>query len=381
MPITKTDKKKNGLQGYRVIVNYTDTTGAYKKIERTAYGKAEAQALESKLLNDVRSGETSTRMKMSALCDEYLHVKSSEVRETTLNQIRQHVERIIAPMLGSHSLDTLNAKILQDWKNKVNEIDIAVRTKRGYYATLSGILNYAVSRGYMPQNPLVRIGNFKEVFFDKPQDALHYYTPEQYLSYSAAALDYAAEKDTLQSWGFYVFFSVAYYTGCRKGEINALKWSDIDNNIMHIRRSIAQKLKGEYRETPPKNKSSYRDIQLPSTLLDILAEHKHRQMLDPLFTDDWRVCGGSKCLSDTTIDLRNRQFADAAGLPRIRIHDFRHSHATLLANNAINIQEIARRLGHSNVEQTWNTYAHLYPREEERAVSILEKIHEFSTKK
>lgn len=381
MPITKTDKKKNGLQGYRVIVNYTDTTGAYKKIERTAYGKAEAQALEAKLLNDVRSGETSTRMKMSALCDEYLHVKSSEVRETTLNQIRQHVERVIAPMLGSHSLDTLNAKILQDWKNKVNEIDIAVRTKRGYYATLSGILNYAVSRGYMPQNPLVRIGNFKEVFFDKPQDALHYYTPDQYLSYSAAALDYAAEKDTLQSWGFYVFFSVAYYTGCRKGEINALKWSDIDNNIMHIRRSIAQKLKGNYRETPPKNKSSYRDIQLPSTLLDILAEHKQRQMLDPLFTDDWRVCGGSKCLSDTTIDLRNRQFADAAGLPRIRIHDFRHSHATLLANNAINIQEIARRLGHSNVEQTWNTYAHLYPREEERAVSVLEKIHELSTKK
>ena len=381
MPIIKTDKKKNGLQGYRVIVNYTDTTGAYKKIERTAYGKAEAQALEAKLMNDVHSGETTTRMKMSALCDEYLHVKSSEVRETTLGQIRQHIERIIAPMLGSHSLDTLNAKILQDWKNKVNEIDIAVRTKRGYYTTLSGILNYAVSRGYMPQNPLVRIGNFKEVFFDKPQDALHYYTPEQYLSYSAAALDYAAEKDTLQSWGFYVFFSIAYYTGCRKGEINALKWSDIDGNILHIRRRIAQKLKGEYRETPPKNKSSYRDIQLPPTLLIILAEHKQRQMLDPLFTDDWRVCGGSKCLSDTSIDLRNRQFADTAGLPRIRIHDFRHSHATLLANNAINIQEIARRLGHSNVEQTWNTYAHLYPREEERAVSVLEKIHELSTKK
>ena len=66
--------------------------------------------------------------------------------------------------------------------------------------------------------------------------------------------------------------------------------------------------------------------------------------------------------------------AAAAGLPHIRIHDFRHTHATLLANEGINIQEIARRLGHSNVEQTWNTYSHLYPREEERAVAILDSL-------
>ncbi|MGI5899954.1 MAG: tyrosine-type recombinase/integrase [Christensenellales bacterium] len=50
-----------------------------------------------------------------------------------------------------------------------------------------------------------------------------------------------------------------------------------------------------------------------------------------------------------------------------------HSHASLLANEGINIQEIARRLGHSNIEITWNTYSHLYPREEERAVKVLEK--------
>ena len=71
---------------------------------------------------------------------------------------------------------------------------------------------------------------------------------------------------------------------------------------------------------------------------------------------------------------RNTQYANAAGLPHIRIHDFRHTHASLLVNEGINIQEIARRLGHSKVEQTWNTYSHLYPREEERAVAILDGI-------
>lgn len=88
-----------------------------------------------------------------------------------------------------------------------------------------------------------------------------------------------------------------------------------------------------------------------------------------------RVCGGPQCLRDTSLDHKNRLFAEKAGLPRIRIHDFRHSHASLLANEGINIQEIARRLGHSKIEITWNTYSHLYPREEERAVAVLNKIH------
>ena len=80
------------------------------------------------------------------------------------------------------------------------------------------------------------------------------------------------------------------------------------------------------------------------------------------------------CLGDTSIANRNKQFALAAGLEPIRIHDFRHSHASALVNNGINIQEVARRLGHSNVEVTWNTYSHLYPKEEERAIQVLENL-------
>ena len=92
------------------------------------------------------------------------------------------------------------------------------------------------------------------------------------------------------------------------------------------------------------------------------------------FSEEWRVCGGIKCLSDTSLGNYNRKYAKAAGLPHITIHEFRHSHASLLCNEGISIQEIARRLGHSDVQVTWKTYAHLYPREEERAVEILNRI-------
>ena len=160
----------------------------------------------------------------------------------------------------------------------------------------------------------------------------------------------------------------------RKGEIHALKWSDIDGDYISVKRSITQKLKGEDRETPPKNKTSIRTLQIPEPLKKILADHKARYRSLQGFSDDFRICGGTRPLRDTSIQKANERYAKLAGLKTIRIHDFRHSHASLLANNGINIQEIARRLGHAKIEMTWNTYSHLYPREEERAVNILNKI-------
>ena len=94
----------------------------------------------------------------------------------------------------------------------------------------------------------------------------------------------------------------------------------------------------------------------------------------PRFDAQRFICGFDKPLRDSTVDHRSRKYADAAGVKHIRIHDFRHSHVSLLAHEGINIQEIARRLGHSDVETTWNTYAHLYPQEKERAVNILNQI-------
>lgn len=86
------------------------------------------------------------------------------------------------------------------------------------------------------------------------------------------------------------------------------------------------------------------------------------------------ICGTNKPLRDLRIQKRNVEFSQLAGVKIIRIHNLRHSHASLLANEGINIQEVVRRLGHSDIEMTWNTYSHLYPREEERAVAILDKI-------
>lgn len=376
MPIYKMPGSKDGKQKYRVRINYTDKNGKQHQLDRVAYGSTEAKMLEAQLQKEHSDNGTGiAHLTIWELYQEYMEVKRHELRETSYDKSRRILEANILPILGDVRIDRLNTRILQNWKNGIANRSISIVTQKAIYTELRTMLNYAVKMEYLVRNPLTAIGNFKDKDFTSPKDKLHYYTPEQFHLFIQAARNYAEEENTLSAWGYYVFFAIAYYTGMRKGEINALKWSDIEKNIINVRRSISQKIKGEkITETPPKNRTSYRSLQMPDPLMDILAEHRARYQANGAFSNNLRVCGGNQCLSDTGIDQKNRKFAETAGLPRIRIHDFRHSHASLLANEGINIQEIARRLGHAKIEQTWNTYSHLYPREEERAIQILNRI-------
>lgn len=375
MPITKIDKKKDGLQGYRVRVNYTDADGKYRQIERTAYGKTEALEMERRILAEsVNAPKKKSSQLFSEFAASYLAYKSGEVREISFQNSEKNLRLYILPTLGAIRLDRLSSSDIADWKTRMNDTGLSLRTKRNMFNDLSAVLNYALSLKLISENPARSIGNFRDPYFSHTAEVLHFYTPEEFLRYIHAAESFCSRPSERC---YYVFFVLAYYTGMRKGELNALKWSDIDLDarIIHVRRSVTQKLKGRgIVETPPKNKSSYRDIGIPTVLLDVLKDHRSLQQADPHFTEDYRVCGGPNCLSDTTISNHNIKYATAANLPVLRIHDFRHSHASLLVNYGINIQEVARRLGHSNVQQTWNTYAHLYPKEEERALAVLDGI-------
>ncbi len=375
MPITKTNNKKDGLQQYRVRINYVDQFGKPHNRAKLVYGLAEAKQAEQNLLEEVGKEKPATaRMTVQQLYDEYILAKENEVRYSSLVKIKNCITKGVLPTLSDKQIAKLTVKQMQEWKNETAKIGFAQTTLRNYYGEFRQMLNYAVKMGYIPKNPLTIVGNFKESFELKPKDKIQYYTAEQFIKFITEAKKAAQEKGTINEWSYYVFFNIAFYTGARKGEIYALKWSDIDGNIMHIRRSIAQKYGKGNIETPPKNKSSYRDLQIPAPLMEILLEQKERQLQDENFTEEYRICGGIDCIRDSTVTNKNVEYANKAGLPHIRVHDFRHTHATLLVNEGINIQEIARRLGHSNVEITWNTYSHLYPREEERAVNILDRI-------
>ena len=375
MPIYKMPGTKDGLQKYRVRINYVDCSGSAKQIDRVTYGSTEAKDLESRLRREIKHEIPGARITVKQLFEEWKRVKKHEVRETTLDKASRILASNVIPFLGDVKLHRLNTKILMQWKQEIEKRDISLSTKQSRYSAFRTLLNYAVQMEYIPKNPLLRIGNFKSSTEIKKE--LDYYTADEFQKYIAVARQKAQDMESkgfLSEWDYYVFFAIAFYTGLRKGEINALQWNDISKGHLSVKRSIAQKLKGADRETPPKNKSSIRTLQLPDPLVKILNEHKKRWRKQEGFCNDFRVCGGMRCLRDTTIENRNKLYAQEAGIKKIRVHDFRHSHVSILANSGINIQEIARRLGHAKIEMTWNTYSHLYPREEERAIEILNKI-------
>lgn len=368
MPIIASKSKKNGLTRYEVRVNYTTPMGEYKRITRIAYGLQEAKDLERQLLREKELAPAST-LRLSDLAKEYYNSKINENRKSTVDKARTQYRKHIEPYLGDVKLDKLSLPKLNNWKQKISEKNLSLITKQNIFTQLRAILNFGVKLDYLPKNNLVKLGNFKDSNYTKKK--MLFYTADEFKQYIAQA-----RKDALKNdfYDYYVFFSIAYLTGARKGEINALTWNDYYDNTIYITKSINQKQKGVKDViTPPKNKSSIRDIVVPDTLVKILEEHRSRLKATNSYDPNHFICGGMICLRDSSLTNKNKLFAEMAGIKKIRIHDFRHSHASLLANNNVNILEISRRLGHAKIDQTLNTYSHFYPQAESHANKVLEK--------
>ena len=381
MPIYKDKGSKDGKQKYKVRINYQNSYGENKQVTRICYGSAEAKELERQLTYEIKNETPAKKITLNEVFNLYIKSKRPEIREASLNKSITILQFHVLSFLGNKTIDKLSVPILMEWKQHIENktIDktqkkLSLTMKQNVYGEFRALLNFAVKMEYLPSNPLLKVGNFKQTLTLEENKEMDFYAYDEFKKFISAAKDVAENSNNLVDWDYYIFFTLAFFTGMRKGEIHALKWSDLEGNILHIRRSIAQKMKGKDVETPPKNRGSIRDIKLPSQLQNSLTKHKERWSEYQGFSEDFRICGGTKPLRDSSLDKRNRKYADIAGVKRIRIHDFRHSHASLLANEGINIQEIARRLGHSDIKLTLNTYSHLYPREEERAIKILENL-------
>lgn len=143
------------------------------------------------------------------------------------------------------------------------------------------------------------------------------------------------------------YFSFLYWTGARRGEGIALQKSDVRDHeavIKYSQRSQREGLK-------PTKKRNVRTVRLDDKLWD---------QLQPLLSLEGNyVFGGETGLSPNMIDVYFRKGIDKSGVKRIRLHDLRHSHATWLINNGVNIVAVSKRLGHKDVSTTLNTYTHL----------------------
>lgn len=314
--------KKDGKIKYRVRLHFVDANGNTQQIERIAYGSDEAKQLERELLHEHKNASKAQKLTVSELYNEYIIAKQYEVRESSLTKTKQIITNHVKPYLFNVKIDKLNTSNLQQWKQKIEAKSLSITMRKNIYSEFRALLNFAVKMEYLPKNPLLKVGNFKAPLENHKE--MLYYTVDEFKKYIATARKRAEETDNLVAWNYYVFFNIAFFTGCRKGEIYALTWQDIKEHTIYITKSLNQTLKGADRITPPKNRTSIRNIQIPEPLQNVLDEHYKRCQVIVGFKNTYYICGGTIPLRDTSVDTANQQFANAAGIKRIRIHDFRH---------------------------------------------------------
>lgn len=369
MPIYKANGKKDGLQKYNVRINYLADSGEAKQLTRVAYGLDVAKNLEWELNQKIKNKDIIpvSKMTVKQLFDKYIATKEINLKKSSIAKMTNDFNCNILLYFGDYLIDKITINMLIEWQKDLKSKNLSLSTLKKVFSEFKAMFNHAIKCEYIQKSPFKNLDNFRDSSIIKKEMA--YYTAEEFLKFLNIIREIAEEKEKTQNdlseWNYYVFFAIAFYTGARKGEIHALRWTDIDDTILHIRRSLNQKFN---EETAPKTQRAVRALQIPQPLIDILNEHKKRVQRLGNFIEDSYICRGIK---DTTIERRNKFYAEKAGLKKIRIHDFRHSHASYLANAGILISEISRRLGHAKIEITWNIYCHLYPQEEERAIAVL----------
>ena len=172
---------------------------------------------------------------------------------------------------------------------------------------------------------------------------------------------------------YHALFNIMFFTGIRKGEALALKISDFDGKYIFINHTITKnRFNGKRLLLKPKSKKSIRKIKL-----DLFSQIELKQLIKYYsknfdnFNDNFFLFGGNKPIATTTLDRKKNRYCKLAKVKQIRIHDFRHSHATILYKKNIDIKTIKERLGHADISTTLDTYVHINEEEEKRLIKMI----------
>lgn len=172
-------------------------------------------------------------------------------------------------------------------------------------------------------------------------------------------------------------FEVFFFCGLRRGELKGLSWDNIDfqNSEISIVKNVVQEGEtGEVIVTTPKTRTSTRTLPAPKQVMEDLHELYLHEKEQYGFNEKWFIFGDKEPLSANILRHKKNEFTKKAGVKQIRIHDFRHSCASVLINNGASIMVVARYLGHAKIDETLNTYSHLFKNKMDEIINTLNKL-------
>lgn len=331
-----------------------------------------------------------TNKLFSVVAKDYFNEMYKKRKESTVYCYENIYNKNILPYFGDLSLNNINIQVVREWHNKMDRTKLKTSYKNKLNTILKAILNHAMKNYGLEKNYADIFGNFENVNENivKDDEKIRYINFEDFNKFMSVI------EDNL--WK--TFFTTLYYTGMRKGEIQALTWNDIDfnTNVITVNKTLSTKTSSDigYKITNTKNYIN-RKVSMSSTLKETLLSYKNQVKKYTDFSEDWFVFGNSRFLPHITIDRHkhyyfeqyNKDKNDEEKIHEITIHEFRHSHVSLLINEYVKTSKeknmkidtakffliMSNRMGHT-IQVMQETYMHLFPTIQDEIVDLLDNL-------
>ena len=351
-----------------------------KQVERIGgKTKKEAETKLNEILYKLENGYTiSSDMFISDYLDMWLEDYIKDVRsDNTYIKYKNICDKYINPVLGTTKLSELKVihieKLIRDFRKEgLNPTSI-----QNYYGVIRTSLNKAVKLQLLNDNPCKFVDTPKRSKFKANILSVE----EFYLIYDKLNAEF------YEDYIFQLALDIALETGLRRGEMCGLTWKDVDfkNKCIYVRQALIR-VNNTYTISSLKTESSYRSLPISDTLLNKLEAHQKRQKVNKLkYGEAYLKNVFNKKEYDLVFTWENGRFIIPSNFlqrlkrmldycdinKNIRWHDLRHTNATLLLEGGANMKTVQERLGHSLMQTTSDTYAHVTEKMNREATSII----------
>ncbi|EOO24845.1 DNA integration/recombination/inversion protein [Bacillus cereus BAG1X2-3] len=361
--------KKTGKDLFIVDIGIDPLTGKRKQKKKRGFiTKQEAENALTMLLSEVHTGTYVEPSKLSygEYLQDWFNTKKHSVGIQTAKVLKGYLNSRIIPSLGNIKLDKLTSLHMQNYVNSLRDEGLKRGTIEKIIKIIRNSLEHAIDMELITKNVAAKTKLPKS---DKEE--LTIWNEQE------VQLFLKATQDSRYS----IVFHMALVTGMRQGELLGLRWKDVDLEKGHLTISQTLSHDGKMFLLGGKTKSSLRKILLPASTVAKLKKHRAVVLKEKLgqgeeyHDNDLVMCTPSGTpITPANVRRSLNALIKKAAVPKIRFHDLRHTHATLLLAKGVNVKVISERLGHSNIKITLDTYSHVLPTMQEDAVNKIEEI-------
>ena len=330
-----------------------------------------------------------THKEFLLVAEDYFEDLKKRRNESTYYSYKKDYDNHIHNFFKKLYIDEITVNNIKGWHEYLEEKKLSVKYMNKIYTILKCIFDYAMKNYGLICNPVKIVGTF-----EKRDDQV--ITDEQKIRYITYD-DFIKFTTVIDNSLWNTFFTFLFYTGMRRGEVQALNWNDIDfdNSLIIVNKSLSVKTNDStYKITTTKNKQN-RKIKMSKHLKDTLINYKKEVMKYTDFDDNWFVFGNSRFLPQTSIDRYKHNYFEKYNqdkeekdkIKEITIHEFRHSHVSLLINEYIRTSKeknmkidtakffimMSERMGHT-ISVMQQTYMHLFPTIQDEIVDLLDNL-------